>query len=103
MRGNASEQNARTARGGCEAAASPPPGCCGACGTCGCGCEIAVGKTSNESKQDFVIAVGGLATKYGINYGTIADPCWGPEGFSTIKGYPYFRVGTFELYAWLVP
>ena len=50
-----------------------------------------------------MIAVGGLATKYEINYGTIADPCWGPEGFSTIKGYPYFRVGTFELYAWLVP
>jgi hypothetical protein len=64
---------------------------------------IAVGKTSDESKQDFVMAVGGLVTKYEINYGTIADPCWGPEGFSTIKGYPYFRVGTFELYAWLVP
>jgi hypothetical protein len=64
---------------------------------------IQAGKTSNEVKQDFAVGVGGFVAKYEINYRAVDDPCWGSEGFSMVKGYPYFRWGTFEWYAWQQP
>ncbi|MES2469506.1 MAG: hypothetical protein V4675_19535 [Verrucomicrobiota bacterium] len=64
---------------------------------------ISADKTSNVGKQGFEIGIGTLVAKYEINYGAVEDPCWGPEGFSTAMGFPYFRWGTLELSAWHEP
>jgi hypothetical protein len=66
---------------------------------------IGVDKRSSKGGQKFSLSVGKWVAKYELAYHASGyDPCWGREGFSMkCSGYPYFRWGTFELYAWRNP